>query len=207
MRLAFFVFIALAASLPAAAQQRTFYPSAAQAQGIGGQVVLECLVGEDGRTACEVVEETPTGMAFGAAALRMSEDWRVAPQTRDFVPTAGGRIRRTFAFEPGPPARVIQDPSTVTGVRWVEQPTARDFARLYPRGARNRGVSGIVTIGCVVNEQYGLDCEVTAEDPPGMGFGQATLEIAEEFRIAPLTEGGEPTIGQRIRRTIRWVMQ
>lgn len=205
--LALYIFITLATSLPAVAQERVFYPSAAQAQGIGGQVVLECLVGEDGRLACEVVEETPADMAFGVAALRMSEEWRVAPQTPDGVATAGGRIRRTLVFEPGPPARVIQDPSTVTGIRWVEQPTAQDFARLYPRRALNQGISGYVTINCVVNDSYGLNCDVAAETPPEMGFGAATLQIAEKFRVAPLTDGGEPTIGQRIRRTIRWVMR
>ncbi len=199
--------LALAPVVSSQAQEapRIFYPAAAQAQGIGGRAVVECLVGEDGRLACEVVEESPANMGFGAAALRMSQDWRVAPAAADGTPTVGGKIRRTLAFEPGPPPRVIQDPSTVTGIRWEAMPDARDFARHYPDRARSRGINAAVTINCIVNEEHGLDCEVTAEDPLGMGFGDATLQIAREFRIAPLTEGGEPTVGGRIRRTIRWV--
>ncbi|OQW62286.1 MAG: hypothetical protein A4S17_01650 [Proteobacteria bacterium HN_bin10] len=208
MRAALFALVIAFLCAPAVtAQPRMFYPSEAQAQGIGGQAVVECLVGDDGRLACEVTEETPANMAFGLAALRMMEQARVAPRTRDGVPTAGGRIRRTFVFEPGPPARVIQDPSTVTGVRWEEMPDGHDFARLYPREAMRRGVSGRVGLSCIVNEEHRLDCEIIDEDPMEMGFGAATLELSREFRVAPLTEDGTPTIGQRIRRTIRWEMQ
>lgn len=186
---------------------RVFYPAAAQEQGIGGRVVLECPVDQDGRLACVVVEETPVGMAFGAAALRMSEDWRISSRTRDGQPTAGGRIRRTLVFEPGPPPRVVTDPSSIEGYRWEEQPDARDFARLYPREALRRGLSGRATLNCVVNESYRLDCEVENEDPPGVGFGAATLRIAEKFRVSTHTESGESTVGAHIRRTIRWVIQ
>lgn len=186
---------------------RIFYPAAAQEQGIGGRVVLECPIGEDGRLACVVTEETPADMAFGAAALRMSEDWRIAPRTRDGEPTAGGRIRRTLVFEPGPPPRVVTDPSSIAGYRWEEQPDAGDFARLYPREAQRRGLSGRATLNCVVNASYRLDCYVENEIPAGVGFGAATLRIAEEFRISTHTESGEPTVGANIRRTIRWVMQ
>jgi TonB family protein len=100
--------LTFATGASAQAQQalRLFYPAAAQEQGIGGQVTVECLVGEDGRLTCEAIEETPANMGFGAAALRMVEDWRIAPRTRDGVPTAGGRVRRTFVFEPGPPPTV-----------------------------------------------------------------------------------------------------
>lgn len=210
MRIALATFLlVLGVSGPASAQNapRIFYPAAAQEQGVGGRVVLECPVGDDGRLACVVMEETPEGMAFGAAALRMSEDWRISSRTRDGQPTAGGRIRRTLVFEPGPPPRVVTDPSSIDGIRWAEQPDARDFARLYPREALRRGLSGRATLDCVVNESYRLDCEVENEDPPGVGFGAATLRIAEEFRIATHTDSGESTIGAHIRRTIRWVMQ
>jgi len=95
----------LGTSGSAAAQTapRIFYPAAAQEQGVGGRVVLECPVGEDGRLACVVIEETPEGMAFGAAALRMSEDWHVSSRTRDGQPTTGGRIRRLWFSSQGRP--------------------------------------------------------------------------------------------------------
>lgn len=198
----------LATGGSAGAQQGSgvFYPAAAQEQGLGGTAVLECLVGDEGRLACDVVEETPAGMGFGAAAVRTSASWRIAAHTRAGVPTAGGRIRRTVVFEPGPPVRVLVDPPSVNGYRWEEQPSASDYARLYPREARRRGLSGYVTISCIVNDSYGLDCEVANEEPYGVGFGDATLRIAEKFRIATHTDSGEPTRGGTVRRTIRWMM-
>lgn len=94
------------ASAQAQTAPRIFCPAAAQAQGVGGEATVESLVGEDGRLTCEIIEEMPANMSFGAGALRMSEDFRVAPRTRDGVSTAGGRLRRTFVFEPGPPPTV-----------------------------------------------------------------------------------------------------
>lgn len=85
---------------------RIFYPATAQAQGIGGEATIECVVRRNGRLRCETIEETPVNMGFGAAALRMSEYLRIAPRTRDGVPTEGGRFRRTYVFNPGPPPTV-----------------------------------------------------------------------------------------------------
>ena len=100
------VIMVVAGSGQAQPMPRIFYPAAAQAQGIGGEATVECLVGGDGRLTCETIEEAPANMGFGAAALRMSEDLRIAPRTRDGVPTEGGRLRRTYVFNPGPPPTV-----------------------------------------------------------------------------------------------------
>ena len=52
---------------------------------------------------------------------------------------------------------------------------------------------------CIINT-----CTVTNEDPPGFGFGEATLRISRFFRIAPATRDGVPTSGGRFRTTVRW---
>lgn len=104
--LSFLLVVAATGSAQAQPVPRIFYPATAQAQGIGGEATIECLVGHDGRLSCETIEETPANMGFGAAALRMSEDLRIAPRTRDGVSTAGGRLRRTYVFNPGPPPTV-----------------------------------------------------------------------------------------------------
>lgn len=101
---------ALLLALPAAAQAQqepeSNYPALAAQQGIGGSVLLECLVAENGRLGCEVVEETPAHWDFGPAAVEMSTHWRVSPRTDTGQSTAGGRLRRTLVFEPGPPPRI-----------------------------------------------------------------------------------------------------
>jgi periplasmic protein TonB len=75
-----------------------YFPSRALAREITGQVMLDCLVGTDGALACQVISETPTGWGFGAAALRIARDHRMAPATRDGV-AVEGRYRMRVPFE------------------------------------------------------------------------------------------------------------
>ena len=102
---------------------------------------------------------------------------------------------------PAPPT-----PSVITNPVWLEQPDARDFSRYYPERAQEREVEGRATIECIVNADGRLSCTVTSEDPPGYGFGEATIRVSRHFRIAPATRDGAATSGGRIRRTIRWVL-
>src|SRR5690606_19870328 len=107
---------------------------------------------------------------------------------------------------PPPPDRPPPPPSVITNPVWREQPNASDFSRYYPERAQEREVEGRATIECIVNADGRLNCTVTAEDPPGYGFGEATLRVSRHFRIAPATRDGAATSGGRIRRTIRWVL-
>lgn len=69
------------------------YPQRALDENVSGRALLECLVVADGRLACTVVSEEPEGYGFGEASLRVARSFRMAPETRDGVPTAGGRVR------------------------------------------------------------------------------------------------------------------
>jgi protein TonB len=100
---------------------------------------------------------------------------------------------------PSPPT-----PSVITNPVWLEQPDARDYARYYPERAQEREVEGRATVECIVGADGRLSCTVTSEDPPGYGFGDATLRVTRHFRIAPSTRDGVATSGGRIRRTVRW---
>lgn len=102
---------------------------------------------------------------------------------------------------PAPPT-----PAVLSGVTWLEQPDARDFARYYPDRAQERGQEGRATVECIVDAGGRLSCTITSEDPPGWGFGEATLRVSRHFRVAAATSSGQATSGGRIRRTIRWVL-
>lgn len=78
-----------------------YYPERALTRSRAGKVVLDCLVGADGRIACEVVSEDPRGWGFGPAALQISKSFRMAPQLEDGQPTEGGRVRVPLRFNPG----------------------------------------------------------------------------------------------------------
>jgi protein TonB len=75
-----------------------YYPPRALERGQEGRVSLDCIVSADGRIACTVTSEDPTGWGFGEAAVRISRHFRMAPATRDGVPTSGGRVRVPIRF-------------------------------------------------------------------------------------------------------------
>jgi TonB family protein len=83
---------------PTAADFARYYPPEAARRGIDGRVVLDCIVSGVGRLSCTVISQDPESEGFGDAALRLSRHFRMAPQTQDGRPTAGGRTRVPIAF-------------------------------------------------------------------------------------------------------------
>lgn len=101
-----------------------------------------------------------------------------------------------------PSAAELEAAEIITGARFVEQPDANDYGEHYPSFAMEQGVEARVTLNCIIDADGRLRCIVENEEPLGLGFGAATLRIARLFRVAPEAEGGAPTVGRRIRRTI-----
>jgi TonB family protein len=102
------------------------------------------------------------------------------------------------------PDRATLDAATlIERAQWIERPTAQSFARHYPGGALERGVSGRVVLECIVAADGRLQCAVIEEDPAGEGFGLAALGIAQDFRMAHEIDG-QTTAGKRVRVPIRF---
>ena len=77
------------------------YPRAALAARRSGRVLLRCRIGADSRLeGCRVVEETPAGEGFGAAALRASTYFRFRPPTVDGRPREGFEMPIGIEFTP-----------------------------------------------------------------------------------------------------------
>ncbi|HYD73954.1 MAG TPA: energy transducer TonB, partial [Candidatus Binatia bacterium] len=89
---------------------------------------------------------------------------------------------------PAPP-----NPAVLTGMNWVERPTGQDFARNYPHDAIRNNIEGRVVLDCLVGADGRLSCAVISENPPGHGFGDASLRISREFRAARKTVDGRST--------------
>jgi hypothetical protein len=85
---------------PSARRFARFFPHEALIRGVDGLAVLDCLVVDGGRVSCRVSGEGPNGWGFGAAALRIAEDFRVS-QGGDGTPAAGRRIRVPIRFHVG----------------------------------------------------------------------------------------------------------
>lgn len=85
---------------------------------------------------------------------------------------------------------------------WDQRPNAQDFARAYPRRAMNAGAQGAVIMCCSVRADGTLDCNAGFEWPRDYGFGEATMRIAERFRLSE--ESAAVAAGGRIRQMIVW---
>jgi protein TonB len=87
--------------------------------------------------------------------------------------------------------------------RWLERPHASDLERHYPPAAAQAAVGGRVVLGCTADAYGGMtDCVVASETPAGLGFGQAALQLAPEFRLAPRMSDGSPVAGIKVRLPI-----
>lgn len=128
----------------------------------------------------------------------------IAPQ-RIAEPDPTARPTETtdvIAFEPQPTAQL--SPSLLTNASFLERPSGRDFERYFPRRAITRGQSGRVVLDCAVAADGRLSCSIANEEPAGWGFGEASLQAARHFRVAPATADGRPTSGGRLRVPMVW---
>ena len=168
-------------------------------------VGLRCRVVAGALANCVNTADVPT--EYVEAAIRAAAAARLAVQDSDGLPTEGREITVQIGF-PLPvaidPPAAPPNPSVLTGMNWIARPAAADYARLYPPRAMDNGVSGRVVLDCLVDGQGALSCAVVSEDPPGYGFGNAALRLAQSFRAAPQTTDGRPTGGGRVRVPITW---
>jgi protein TonB len=105
------------------------------------------------------------------------------------------------AVDPPPSPPVAQ---VLTGMRWLQRPSAQDFNDEYPSRAQDREQEGRVVLDCLVSGSGSISCSVASEDPTGWGFGDAALRISRRFRAAAQTEDGRPTTGGRTRVVINF---
>ena len=85
-------------------------------------------------------------------------------------------------------------------VNWVATPTGQDIANVYPPSAVEAGKGGAVLLECKVARQGSLEaCRVQIEDPVGMEFGVAALELAPLFRMADKAPDGSAVAGRTVR--------
>lgn len=85
---------------PSAEDMADAYPRDALRDEIQGRVVMACHLTAEGRlTACAVVEETPPGLGFGAATLKIAPLFRWAPTYGDGK-SVGGDVRIPVRWDP-----------------------------------------------------------------------------------------------------------
>lgn len=80
------------------------------------------------------------------------------------------------------PAAAAKDPPKPPSF-WTQEPDAQARAAAWPDAARKQGVGGRAAMACNVQPDGALkDCQLIAESPGGMGFGQALLKLVPQYR-------------------------
>jgi TonB family protein len=114
---------------------------------------------------------------------------------------AAGQEQRPARRPALPLAGVITKPD------WLTKPSGDDFARDYPPIAMMMGLEGQSSIKCKVNEAGALEaCTVISEQPAGIGFGQAAIQMSGLFRMKPQTVDGAPVGGAEVSIPIHFAM-
>jgi outer membrane biosynthesis protein TonB len=175
---------------------KAVFPKAAWDQKITGEVTLGCVADAKGALQdCHVLKEKPAGQGFGAAALQVVGKERIRPKTPSGDSVAGYPVRTQIDFlAPGD-----------SNPTWLKKPTSADLAGVFPTAAIKAGKDGKAGIGCQVTvEGFLQNCKVLFEDPVGLGFGQAALQLAPQFRMTPKIRGGQPMPGGSVSVPIVW---
>lgn len=165
------------------ADVKAAYPKAAFDQKISGDVTLACVADTGGKLKdCTIFKEEPAGLGFGAAALQLVGKERIKTRDMSGASVAGRPLKTDFAFlAPGD-----------ANPDWVRKPSPQDMAGVFPKEAVKRNRDGRASIKCDVTvEGFLQNCKVVSEDPPGLGFGVAGLQLAPQFRMSPKIRGGK----------------
>ena len=84
---------------------------------------------------------------------------------------------------------------------WTKTPTPEQISAALPDTARH-GDGGTAAMRCKVTADASLtDCRPAQESPAGMGFAQALLALAPEYRVRATGEGA-PAVGSEV---VAWI--
>ena len=181
------------------------YPAAARAKGQGGAVMVDCAFTYEGRLShCQTIEEKPIGGGFRKAALALTGQFQGPTRLDDGSSIAGAHAQFHIVFAPE-----ILSRQTVVTPEWSALPTAAQFTGAFPDAAAKAGVlKARVAMACKVGPDGGLvGCAPVSEDPPGYGFGAATLPLAPLVRVKLWGSDGRPVVGGEVRVPIRYDLQ
>ncbi len=168
---------------PSGDQIARYYPDEAVDNSVSGRAAIKCQVTLDGRLInCSVVSESPAGMGFGEAALKMADkEFRMKPGTVDGKPVDGLWVQIPLSFQaPTSSARFV-----ITEAVWDEAPTFEDMAAAWPAEVGDLAV-GTAVLRCQVaprTEGRLRNCTIAGQTPKGSPFGSAARTLAGKFRL------------------------
>jgi hypothetical protein len=103
------------------------------------------------------------------------------------------------------PRRAKMPVEGIVNPDWAQVPSGEVLANYFPPLANFLGLSGRVKMQCAVTTAGTLEaCAVEEETPAGLGFGDATLGVAQYFRMRPMTVDGAPVAGGKVVIPMNW---
>jgi TonB family protein len=192
---------------PTYAEVLAAYPEKARTAKIGGAVVLDCKIKDDGGlSGCRTLNETPRGQGFAKAAKSLADRFETPVTTGEGESIAGSRAHLKITFA----AETIEASKPVIGrPKWLALPAVNDLAAVMPAAAREAGVyKARVMMNCDVGSGGAVvDCVVENEAPGELGYGAAAVSLSQYFRLAVWTDEGLPTVGGSVRIPLRFDFQ
>jgi hypothetical protein len=186
---------------PTADNLMAVWPVEAVRRGLGGGALIDCLINLQGSLFdCVVIDETPSGQQFGAAAIALTPQFLMKPGTRHGRPVVSAiQIPINFKW-PGPPPEggVSTTPVLPVAIDWPEAPTYADVVSAYPAKARAAHLGGKAALNCILTAQGRLSrCRTLFEQPSGQGFADAARQLSKLFR-APTMIGDKSVRGATV---------
>jgi len=98
-------------------------------------------------------------------------------------------------------------PLSISHPDWVRRPNGSDLAQAYPSQAFKQGLGGQVLMSCKVTASGSMsDCSVLREQPEGLGFGQAALSLAPDFKMRRTRVDGQSVEGRTVQIPMRFAL-
>lgn len=189
---------------PSVEQVRAAYPEKARAANLGGTAVIDCRIGEGGSlTRCETLREYPSAHGFGAAAKALAPLFEAPTDTADGGSAVGARAHVSVTFA----QNSLDGASVVIGrPKWLLVPQVNDLEAVLPEAAKVAKVyKARVVMQCrVVAEGAVEGCTIRSQDPAGLGFDSAALNLTKFFRLAVWSDEGLPTVGGLVSIPLRF---
>jgi hypothetical protein len=188
---------------PTLDQMNAAFPKRAMGKAQSGHVILRCGLNGDRLGGCDKIGETPSGLGFEHAALSLVKDFKVITNPKA---DRYGEFRIDVPFDFRDPSLGPQQVEVHNPV-WLRRIDPNAALKLYPEAALKAGYrSGSATLTCTVVHDGSLTgCQTELEEPAGMGFGDAALQIAAVMQMNPWTSQGAPVDGMKIRLPIKLV--
>ncbi len=160
-------------------------PAKAAREGVSGKATIRCRTTVEGfLEACKVLNESPEGYAFGAAALQLTPQFRMSPKIRGGKAVPGDDVTIPVIWKMMGATNQSLGNSLAIDPPWTRAPSEAEVTAAWPKAAGGLP-SGQAVLRCEISREGLLkSCDVLSEQPTGRGFGRAARDLTKAFQIS-----------------------